>query len=421
MHVTRDATQASTAGQLRGQLYREFIRETYERLSNHSVLAIQIRPFREGEEDGQWRLFSDLVLYAEKHREVRLKAGYFHPAKVEAATGRNHIRALTSSGLDSMSPTRAFSSATAPPPPRPASTDMQPVVRPGRLAAPIRQERARRNGHPLPGVPQQQRGGRLLPRPGRPELGMPEPYLPGAKRFDRGNHYSLASIIKQEAIKSEADQIPEWSLKRWKLDVVRHVGADVADMLVPALQPPWRRRRLRQRRQADRPAARPPHHARGVPADGGRRGHVCPVPVVGTLSARRRAGTTIPRAPRTFLAGSKAWCCITATALRSLGPGRVVRRRRGHVTAVLQRAKLFHLAQHLLLPVRHVQCGTGGIPGAQAGSYYVFNIFDYFDNENSLVFSAMGKKRMILGAYIVNLFRHRLRAARQRGLVQRGD
>jgi DNA modification methylase len=39
------------------------------------------------------------------------------------------------------------------------------------------------------------------------------------------------------------------------------------------------------------------------------------------------------------------------------------------------------------------------------GSCYLFNVFDYFDNENNLVFSAMGKKRMILGAYTVNLFR----------------
>jgi DNA modification methylase len=39
------------------------------------------------------------------------------------------------------------------------------------------------------------------------------------------------------------------------------------------------------------------------------------------------------------------------------------------------------------------------------GSLYVFNIFDYFDNENNVVLSAMGKKRMILGAYTVDLFR----------------
>jgi DNA modification methylase len=38
------------------------------------------------------------------------------------------------------------------------------------------------------------------------------------------------------------------------------------------------------------------------------------------------------------------------------------------------------------------------------GSPFLFNIFDYFDNENNIVFSAMGKKRMILGYYIVNIF-----------------
>jgi DNA modification methylase len=39
------------------------------------------------------------------------------------------------------------------------------------------------------------------------------------------------------------------------------------------------------------------------------------------------------------------------------------------------------------------------------GALYLFNIFDYFDNENNIVLSAMGKKRMILGAYIIDLFR----------------
>ena len=38
------------------------------------------------------------------------------------------------------------------------------------------------------------------------------------------------------------------------------------------------------------------------------------------------------------------------------------------------------------------------------GGVYLFNIFDYFDNENNVVFSAMGKKRMILGAYMLDIF-----------------
>jgi DNA modification methylase len=39
------------------------------------------------------------------------------------------------------------------------------------------------------------------------------------------------------------------------------------------------------------------------------------------------------------------------------------------------------------------------------GGVFLYNIFDYFDNERNIVFSAMGNKRMILGAYIIDLFR----------------
>jgi DNA modification methylase len=39
------------------------------------------------------------------------------------------------------------------------------------------------------------------------------------------------------------------------------------------------------------------------------------------------------------------------------------------------------------------------------GSLYLYNVFDYFDNENTIVFSAMGQRRMILSAYTVDFFR----------------
>lgn len=41
------------------------------------------------------------------------------------------------------------------------------------------------------------------------------------------------------------------------------------------------------------------------------------------------------------------------------------------------------------------------------GGVYLFNIFDYFDNENNIALSAMGNKRMILGAYMFDIF-HRI-------------
>ena len=38
------------------------------------------------------------------------------------------------------------------------------------------------------------------------------------------------------------------------------------------------------------------------------------------------------------------------------------------------------------------------------GAVLLYNIFDYFDNENNIALSAMGNKRMILGAYMIDIF-----------------
>lgn len=38
------------------------------------------------------------------------------------------------------------------------------------------------------------------------------------------------------------------------------------------------------------------------------------------------------------------------------------------------------------------------------GSVLLYNIFDYFDNENTIALSAMGNKRMILAAYMIDIF-----------------
>jgi hypothetical protein len=74
-----------SAEKLRDNLYA-FVRDAYDRLANYCFFAVLIKPFQEGNEDVQWRLFSDLVLYAEKHREVSLKAGYFRPKEIEQQT-----------------------------------------------------------------------------------------------------------------------------------------------------------------------------------------------------------------------------------------------------------------------------------------------------------------------------------------------
>lgn len=40
----------------------------------------------------------------------------------------------------------------------------------------------------------------------------------------------------------------------------------------------------------------------------------------------------------------------------------------------------------------------------KSGAYYLYNIFDYFDNEKTIALSTMGEKRMILASYTINMF-----------------
>ena len=39
------------------------------------------------------------------------------------------------------------------------------------------------------------------------------------------------------------------------------------------------------------------------------------------------------------------------------------------------------------------------------GAYYLFNIFDYFDNDNIVAYSELGKRRLALSSYMVQVFR----------------
>ena len=50
----------------------QLILDSYQILGNHCYLAFYIHPITKGNIDLQWSFFSDLVLFAEKHSEVKL-------------------------------------------------------------------------------------------------------------------------------------------------------------------------------------------------------------------------------------------------------------------------------------------------------------------------------------------------------------
>jgi DNA modification methylase len=405
LRVPPEWVQGATGNQPRDALYA-FIRKTYDRLSNHCVLAIQIPPFREGAEDGQWRLFSDLVLYAEKHREVRLKTGYFRPRQIRAATAA-HIPGLDPSQAHFELANEGFFFRDCFILMPPANGGLRPGGPPGDLLVLFDKNERDETVIPCPGCRSRNVAGNSYPALGVRSWECRNPICPERSAFDRGNRYSLSSIIKQQAIKSAADQIPEWSLKRWKLDVVQGVSdADVLDMLVRHyslhgdtvlfVNAAHRAEEMHGRRVV---------HESFESKDGD------------GAHARFQTSALFKR----FVVDRR----LEESAAAVRDPHRIK-------DAVIYNGDCFHVLSSL-----EDACVDGAVTSPpyynarsystwpniycylydmynsarvvfralKPGGFYLFNIFDYFDNENSIVFSAMGKKRMILSAYIINLFR----------------
>jgi len=405
LRVTHEMIQGSTADELRDALCA-FVRDTYGRLSNHCILAIQIAPFREGVEDGQWRLFSDLVLYAEKHREVRLKAGYFHSREIEAATAA-HIPGLDASQARFDLANEGFFFRDCFVLMQPENHGLKPGDPPGDVLLLFDKNERDETVIPCPGCRSRNVAGNSYPALGVRSWECRNPICPERSAFDRGNRYSLSSIIKQEAIKSETDQIPEWSLKRWKLDVVQGVAAaDVPDMLVRHyslhgdtvvfVNGAQRTEEMHGRRIVHEPFE--PNDAQGVHAQSQASAFFKRF----VIDRKQQESAALVRVPHK-VKDAVVYNGDCFEVLSSLEECSID----GAVTSPpYYNARSYSTWPNIYCYLYDMYNSARAVYRVlKPGSYYVFNIFDYFDNENSIVFSAMGKKRMILGPYIINLFR----------------
>ena len=383
------------------------IRELYGRLSNHCYLAVLIEPFRDGEEDGQWRLFSDLILYAEKHREVTLKIGYFRPDKISRAT-LSHIPTLD---------------------PKLAKFDVANegfffrdcfVLAPDQTELPIRDSDL--SSSLLLMFEKNERDETVLPCPAcrsinvagnsYPVLGVrswecQNPICPERSAFDRGNRYSLSQLLKQEAIESEHDQIPESSLRRWKLDVVPGItNDDVLEMLLrhftlngdtallvnaAGLLPPKLGRHIRYE-PISREKPLPIFAEFQASALFKRFVIDRPMP---TSPCSKRIKTDLPNVEMIQGDCFEVLSNIADESIDAAATSPPYYNAKSYSVWPNIYCYLYDMYNSALQVYRVLK------PGAT----YLFNIFDYFDNENIVVLSGMGKKRMILGAYIINVFR----------------
>lgn len=406
LSVDQTLRKTLSAEQLRDNLYA-FVRDAYDQVANHCFFAILIKAFRDGNEDGQWRLFSDLILYAEKHREVSIRAGYFCPEEIEQQTC-SHIPHIDREAARFATAHEGFffrdCLVLMPSDVGQVKTTSEAVD----LLLLFDKNERDETVIPCPACRSRNVAGNSYPALGVRSWECQNQICPDRSAFDRGNRYSLSSLIKQEAIKSEEDQIPEWSLKKWKLDVVPGADQDaVTDLLLRHFS-----------LHGDKvlfvncPAMDNTRHGREIvyqsltasPNNSGLYQRFQGSPYFKRFVvereqshnlALRRFPTGIPEAE---LYQGDCFEVLSSMATSSID---------GAVTSPpYYNARRYAVWPNIYCYLYDMYNSTRQVFRVlKPGALYLFNIFDYFDNENNLVFSSMGKKRMILGAYIVNLFR----------------
>ena len=237
------------------------------------------------------------------------------------------------------------------------------------------------------------------------------PLCPERSAFDRGNRFSAVSILRNEASNDEEALIPEDSLREWKLDVVGPKSTDaLLDMFVRHYSLP------EDRIYCLNWPVRPQYslHGRTIATSCGRPAGRC----AGSLYRAFERSPFFFRflhAPASMSAGvadkveeTPSWlelyCGSCLSALPALKSSSVD----GAVTSPpYYNAKDYSTWPNLYTYLYDMKMSAEEVYRVlRPGGYYLFNIFDNFDNDNIMAASALGRRRLSLGAYMAEIFRN---------------
>jgi DNA modification methylase len=402
------ANNAATEDELRDRVFTA-IEHAHGRLANYCYFAVLIRalPPRSVQPCPQWDLCADIVLYAEKFREVNLRTGYFHPQKVRQAT-LDHVAGLDATKADFEKANEGFYFKDCFVLTPDDSADAE-SFQPSDLLLLFEKNERDETLIPCPACRSKEVRGNSYPVLGVRSWECQNPLCPERSKYDRGNRYSLQSLLRQEAIEAPENRIPTASLRRWKRDIVACVTDDeLLEMLARhytfhgdtilllnwshSLKTCHGRKIISEELAMDR--VQTGHSAAFFNSAFF---HRFRLPRRAKISGQRLQSLSDDL--KLLVYHGDAFETLAALPVNSVD-GAVTSPPYYNAKSYASWPNIYCYLHDMYNVARQVHRVL------KKGAPFLFNIFDYFDNENSIVFSAMGKKRMILGAYTVHLFRH---------------
>ncbi len=372
-----------------------------DRLSNHCYLGILIKPLRHGEAY-KWRLYSDLVLFGEKYRDVKLKAGYFHPEQIARQT-RDYVPNLDLEAcrFDLAQEGLYYKDCFV------ISYDVadpQRIQQEPDLLLLFEKNERDETLIPCPACRSSCVQGNSYPSLGVRSWECKNPLCPERSKYDRGNRYSLSSLLRQEAIEETEAAIPLPSLRLWKRDVVSLPSEEsiltmlvqhysLVDDKVMVVNAPVQDTKLSGRRLLTENLKNPGKQGSLDFFDG---------PYFHRICAERPATSANTFGNLSGIKGVEVYNGDCFNVLKQIGDN--------SVDGIVTSPPYYNAREYAAWPniycflYDQINVARELYRVLKPGGLFLYNIFDYFDNENNIVFSAMGSKRMILGAYAINLF-----------------
>lgn len=384
------------------------IESAYNTVSNHSVCSVLIETPRQRERKHLiWELACDVTLFAERHREEPFKSGFFKPEKIEEQT-KEHITTLDSTKAKFTNLSYGFfykdCFISTKGQCDPDSSDAETQY----LLLTFEKNLADETIIPCPACRSYDVRGNSYPTFGVKSWECQNPLCPERSAFDRGNRYSAQATLRHESLHDRRALIPASVRRKWKLDVVSASISEALEMLIRHFSLPDDSVTLKNWGIAEEVILGRKLSALKSDPDGASQHrfekfmsyaffdrYLYP-----TSSLQTRSGRKIESAHSDWLS---VYCGSCIDVLANLPEGSVD----GAITSPpYYNAREYSSWKNVYTYLYDMRLSAEGVYRVLApGGYYLFNIFDYFDNENIFAFSTLGKKRLPLSSYCQTIFR----------------
>lgn len=378
----------------------ERIKEYYNKLNNHCYLAIKIEDMVEEEtsEDIKWKLFSDIVIFAEKFKEIKLETGYFKHERIADET-IEYIKELEKekSKFEISNEGYTYKDCFILKNDQKKNYDILIVFQ--------KNERDEREV-PCPACWSTNVRANSYPNINIKSWECSNPLCPDRTKTNRGKRYSLESLIKQKAINEDENLIPIESIRKWKLDVIGIKNdEEIVEMLVrhyslvndtvylidlPKIKENFIKRKVinidfnidKNIENIFEKFEESSFFKRFLYTK---------------KNKEKYKYDNLSKLEKITVYNGDSYDVLNSLENETID---------GAVTSPpYYNAKDYSYWKNIycyLYDMYNITQQTYRV--LKKEGYFIYNIFDYFDNENTIAFSDMGKKRMILGAYIIYLF-----------------